>query len=64
LLYLNHFQSHFDAVLGVVGVGHGHAGDAVVAVAQDLDPHALMLVGSVVEFAEEVVERLHQLLHG
>ena len=32
------------AVAGVLGVGQGHAGHAVVAVAQDLDPQAVVLL--------------------
>ena len=33
-----------DAVACVLGVGQGHAGHAVVAVTQDLDPQAVVLL--------------------
>ena len=33
-----------DAVAGVLGVGQGHARHAVVAVTQDLDPKAVVLL--------------------
>ena len=33
-----------DAVAGVLGVGQGHAGHAVVAVAQYLDPKAVVFL--------------------
>ena len=39
---LAHVQSHLHAVAGVRGQGHGQAGHTVVAVAQDLDAHALV----------------------
>lgn len=39
---LAHVQPHLHAVAGVRGQGHGQAGHAVVAVAQDLDAHALV----------------------
>ena len=38
---LDHGQAHVDAVAGVLGSADGEAGDAVVAVPEDLDPHAL-----------------------
>ena len=41
---LDHVEAHVDAVAGVLGVGQGHAGHAVVAVAQDLDPQAVVLL--------------------
>lgn len=39
---LTHVQPHLHAVAGMGGQGHGQARYAVVAVAQDLDPHALV----------------------
>lgn len=39
---LTHVQPHLHAVAGVGGQGHGQARHAVVAVTQDLDPHALV----------------------
>lgn len=39
---LTHVQPHLHTVTGVVGQGHRQAGHAVVAVAQDLNPHALV----------------------
>ena len=40
-----HGEPHVDDVDGVAGPGDGEAGHAVVAVAQDLDPQALPLLG-------------------
>lgn len=45
--HFNHGQSHVDAVGGVLGAADGQPRDAVVAVAQDLDPHALVLLKTV-----------------
>lgn len=39
---LTHVQPHLHTVPGVRGQGHGQARHAVVAVAQNLDPHALV----------------------
>ena len=41
---LNHGESHVDAVAGVLGPGDGQAGHAVVAVTEDLDAHALVVL--------------------
>ena len=41
---LDHVEAHVDAVAGVFGVGQGHARHAVVAVTQDLDPKAVVLL--------------------
>ena len=41
---LDHVEAHVDAVAGVLGVGQGHARHAVVAVTQDLDPKAVVLL--------------------
>ena len=41
---VDHLESDFDAVLGVARSRHRQAGDAVVAVAQDLDTHTVVLL--------------------
>ena len=41
---LDHVEAHVDAVSGVFRVGQGHARHAVVAVTQDLDPKAVVLL--------------------
>ena len=41
---LDHVEAHVDAVAGVFRVGQGHARHAVVAVTQDLDPKAVVLL--------------------
>lgn len=41
---LNHVQAHLNGTLGVVRSGGGQATDAVVAVAQQLDPMAVVLL--------------------
>lgn len=41
---LNHVQAHLHGTLGVVWSGGGQATDAVVAVAQQLDPMAVVLL--------------------
>ena len=38
---LDHGQTHVDAITRVLGATDGETGDAVVAVPEDLDPHAL-----------------------
>ena len=38
---LDHGQAHVDAITRVLGATDGQTGDAVVAVPEDLDPHAL-----------------------
>ena len=38
---LDHGQPHVDAVTRVLGAADGKTGDTVVAVPEDLDPHAL-----------------------
>jgi hypothetical protein len=40
----NHLQTHVDAVVGVVGSGNGQTAHAVIAVAQNFYPHALVLL--------------------
>ena len=39
-----HVQAHLHTVLGVLGQRDGQPGHTVVAVSQDLDPHALVLL--------------------
>ena len=58
---VDHVQAHLDAVPGVVVAGLGQPGDAVVAVAQDLDAHALVVLRQLVEPAKELVQCGHQL---
>ncbi len=41
---VNHVQSHLDGVLGVVVARVGQAAHAVVAVAQDLDAQAFVIL--------------------
>ncbi len=41
---VDHVQSHLHGVLGVVVAGVRQPGDAVVAVAQDLDAQALVVL--------------------
>lgn len=41
---LTHIQAHLHTVPGVMRQRLGQAGHAVVAVPQDLDPHALVLL--------------------
>lgn len=39
-----HLQAHVDTVVGVVGSRHWQPRDAVIAVTQDLDAHALVVL--------------------
>ena len=48
----DHGESHPDDVDGVVGSGDRKAGDTVVAVAQDLDPQALVVTGQLVKLTD------------
>ena len=41
---VDHLESHVDAVVGMVGPRHGEAGNAVVTIAEDFDPHALVVL--------------------
>jgi hypothetical protein len=41
---VNHIQSHLDATVGVVGAWLWQSGDAVVAVAQDFNPQAVIIL--------------------
>lgn len=41
---LTHIQAHLHTVPGVMRQRLGQAGHAVIAVPQDLDPHALVLL--------------------
>ena len=41
---LDHLQPHVDAVVGVVRPRHRQTRHTVVAVAQDLNPHALVVL--------------------
>jgi hypothetical protein len=41
---LNHLQAHVDTVVGVVGPRHRQARYTVVAVTQNLYPHALVVL--------------------
>ena len=41
---LNHCQSHVDTIGGVLRPADGEAANTVVAIAQDLDSHALVLL--------------------
>jgi peptidyl-tRNA hydrolase len=41
---VNHIQSHLDATVGVVGTWLWQSGDAVVAVAQDFNPQAVIIL--------------------
>ena len=53
LLYgLYHCQTHVYAVAGVLGPADRKPGDAVVTVAQDLDPHALIVLEKEAEVRE------------
>ena len=49
---LDHVEAHVDAVAGVLGVGQRHPRHAVVAVAQDLDPKAAVLLKNVATILE------------
>jgi hypothetical protein len=46
-----HVQTHVDAVAGVEGGRLGQTADAVVAVAEQLNAHATVLPGELVETA-------------
>ena len=50
----DHGQSHPDHIDRVVGSGHGQAGHTVVAVAQDLDPQALVVTGKLVKLTADI----------
>ena len=41
---LDHVEAEVDAAVGVVLPGHGEAGHAVVAVAEQLDPQAVAVL--------------------
>lgn len=43
---VDHVQAHLHTAVGVVGLGLGEAGHTVVAVAQDLDAPAVVLLGA------------------
>ena len=61
---VNHEESHSHAVDRVIGSGDGKSAHAVVAVAEDLDAHAVVLLSQLVEAAKEVVKGSDQLLSG
>ena len=53
---VDHKKTHSDTIDGVVGTGHRQTTDAIVAVAQNLDAHTMVLLGEFVKTAEEVVK--------
>ena len=57
---VNHKKSHSNAINRVIGSGHGKSRHAIVAVAQNLDSHAVVLLRQLVEAAEEVIQSAHQ----
>lgn len=59
---LDHAEAHLDAAVRVVRAGDREPADAVVAVAEELYPEAVVLGRELVEPGEEVVQHLHQLL--
>jgi len=40
----NHLQAHVDAVVGVIWPGNWQTTHAIVAIAENLNPHALVLL--------------------
>ena len=58
---LDHLEAHLDAIVGVSRSRYGQARDTVVAVAENFYSHAVVLLGFLVEFGEELVENVDQL---
>lgn len=60
---LDHTQSQIHTALGMILVGTGQSRHAVVAIAQELNAHHIVLLAGNVEAHEEIMQCLHQLLY-
>ncbi len=59
---IDHVESHFYGVFGVVGRGLWQTRHAVVTIAENLDSQAIVVGRELIETAEKFVEQSHQLL--